>query len=68
MKDFVGYITVFSKSRDAPGTGRHYTSQNSMKSKEGVMAEIRWLNDMDTALARAKTGGKPVLLDFFNPG
>jgi hypothetical protein len=39
-----------------------------MKSKEGVMAEIRWLNDMDTALARAKTGGKPVLLDFFNPG
>jgi hypothetical protein len=32
------------------------------------MAEIQWLNDMSAALARAKAEGKPILLDFFNPG
>lgn len=33
------------------------------------MAEtIRWEADFDTALRRAKTEGKPILLDFFNPG
>jgi len=29
---------------------------------------IRWENDMQTALKRAKAEAKPVLLDFFNPG
>jgi len=32
------------------------------------MAEVRWLNDMNEALRRAKNEKKPVLLDFFNPG
>ena len=30
--------------------------------------EIRWENQMDSALSRAKQENKPVLLDFFNPG
>ncbi|HME46408.1 MAG TPA: hypothetical protein VKF36_25215 [Syntrophorhabdales bacterium] len=38
------------------------------KSREGVMAEIQWLDDMSVALARAKAERKPILLDFFNPG
>ena len=29
---------------------------------------IMWETDMDTALARARSEKKPVLLDFFNPG
>lgn len=58
----------FAENRDAAGTGMHYIPQSNTNNKEGVMAEIRWLNDMDTALARAKSGGKPILLDFFNPG
>jgi len=32
------------------------------------MAEVMWVQDMEKALARAKSEGKPVLLDFFNPG
>jgi hypothetical protein len=30
-------------------------------------SEIQWLNDMGTALQRAKSENKPILLDFFNP-
>jgi hypothetical protein len=30
--------------------------------------KIRWETDMDTAVARARSEKKPVLLDFFNPG
>jgi thiol:disulfide interchange protein len=30
-------------------------------------SEIQWLNDMETALQRAKSENKPILLDFFNP-
>ncbi len=29
---------------------------------------IGWETDLDRALVRAKQEGKPVLLDFFNPG
>ena len=29
---------------------------------------IRWENEMNTALARAQSENKQVLLDFFNPG
>jgi ABC-type glycerol-3-phosphate transport system substrate-binding protein len=29
--------------------------------------EIHWLTDMGTALQRAKSENKPILLDFFNP-
>ena len=33
------------------------------------MAEtIEWLTSMDEALKTAKSEGKPILLDFFNPG
>ena len=33
------------------------------------MAEtIEWLTGMDEALKAAKSEGKPILLDFFNPG
>ncbi len=28
------------------------------------MATISWLKDVDAALAAAKTGGKPLLVDF----
>lgn len=28
------------------------------------MATISWLKSVDDALARAKAGGKPILLDF----
>jgi hypothetical protein len=31
------------------------------------MAEVRWLNDMNEALRRAKDEKKPILLDFFSP-
>jgi hypothetical protein len=30
-------------------------------------SEIQWLTDMGTALQRAKSENKPILLDFFNP-
>jgi hypothetical protein len=30
--------------------------------------KIAWESDFATALSKAKTEGKPVLLDFFNPG
>jgi uncharacterized protein YyaL (SSP411 family) len=29
---------------------------------------VQWEPDMEKALARAKKEGKPILLDFFNPG
>ena len=29
---------------------------------------VQWESDMEKALAMAKKEGKPVLLDFFNPG
>ena len=29
---------------------------------------IQWESDMNSALDMAKKEGKPVLLDFFNPG
>jgi hypothetical protein len=28
---------------------------------------IKWLTDMETALQRAKSENKPILLEFFNP-
>lgn len=30
--------------------------------------KITWESQMDAALSRARSEGKPVLLDFFNPG
>lgn len=33
-----------------------------------MTATIQWLTGMDEALSRARAEGKPVLLDFFNPG
>jgi len=30
--------------------------------------KFEWETSMEKALARAKTDGKPVLLDFHNPG
>jgi hypothetical protein len=29
---------------------------------------IRWETEMDTALSKAQTDKKPILLDFHNPG
>ncbi len=29
---------------------------------------VKWEQDFKKALSRAKAEGKPVLLDFFNPG
>jgi hypothetical protein len=29
---------------------------------------IQWESDFDKALAEAKAKGKPLLVDFFNPG
>ncbi len=34
------------------------------KPMEVPMATISWLKDVDAALAAAKTGGKPLLVDF----
>ncbi len=31
------------------------------------MAEVKWLRDFESALSLAKSEGKPILLDFFNP-
>jgi len=31
-------------------------------------SKIEWETDMDTAVARARSENKLVLLDFFNPG
>jgi hypothetical protein len=31
------------------------------------MAEVKWIRDMEAALSLAKSEGKPILLDFFNP-
>jgi uncharacterized protein YyaL (SSP411 family) len=31
------------------------------------MAEVKWIRDMEAALSHAKSEGKPILLDFFNP-
>lgn len=33
-----------------------------------MSGKIEWESDFATALSKAKTEGKPVLLDFFNPG
>ncbi len=32
------------------------------------MVDIKWETDFKAALDRAKAEGKPVLLDFYNPG
>jgi hypothetical protein len=31
------------------------------------MAEVRWIEDLKSALSCAASEGKPILLDFFNP-
>jgi hypothetical protein len=36
--------------------------------REEHMGQIAWINDMDTALHKAKAEKKMILLDFFNPG
>lgn len=33
-----------------------------------MTATIAWLTSMDEALQQAKKQGRPILLDFFNPG
>lgn len=33
-----------------------------------MAADIKWEDSMEMALTRAKAEGKPILLDFFNPG
>jgi len=33
-----------------------------------MTATIQWLTSMDEAQGRAGKEGKPILLDFFNPG
>ena len=32
------------------------------------MKTIQWIASLETALGRAATENKPILLDFFNPG
>ena len=32
------------------------------------MAEVEWVKEIKNAFAEAKSAGKPILLDFFNPG
>lgn len=32
------------------------------------MGQIAWIDDMGTALSKAKSEKKTILLDFFNPG
>ena len=33
-----------------------------------MTATIQWLTSMDQALTQARKEGRPILLDFFNPG
>jgi len=33
-----------------------------------MSSKIKWETDIDSAVARAKSEDKPILLDFFNPG
>jgi len=33
-----------------------------------MASKVEWETSMEKALSRAKTEGKEVLLDFFNPG
>ncbi len=33
-----------------------------------MTATIQWLTSMDEALGLARKEGRPILLDFFNPG
>ena len=30
--------------------------------------KIRWLTELEAGLGRARAEGKPVVVDFFNPG
>jgi thiol:disulfide interchange protein len=39
----------------------------SSQAQKQEASEIQWLTDMGTALQRAKSENKPILLDFFNP-
>ena len=45
------------------------TTRRTVHSGGTIMAEtIEWLASMDEALNTAKSEGKLILLDFFNPG
>ena len=46
--------------------GATLVAVSSQEQKEEASG-IRWLTDMGTALERAKSDNKPILLDFFNP-
>jgi hypothetical protein len=39
----------------------------SSQAQEQEASGIQWLTDMGTALSKAKSENKPILLDFFNP-
>ncbi len=39
----------------------------SSQAQQHEASEIQWFSDMGTALQRAKSENKPILLDFFNP-
>jgi hypothetical protein len=39
-----------------------------LDAQEEAMGEVKWLKEVDRGLSLAKSEGKPVLLDFFNPG
>jgi hypothetical protein len=43
------------------------THARSTTRKEGGMAEVKWIKDMESALSLAKAERKPILLDYFNP-
>lgn len=47
---------------------RHIESRTAYGEGMIMSDAIGWETDLDRALVRAKQEGKPVLLDFFNPG
>ena len=49
------------RTRSIPKVGRE---AGSGQTKEVAMPEIRWLRDVDAAMAEGKAAKKPILLDF----
>ena len=50
-----------------PARERHRSGQPP-KGEKDMADKIAWETEFGQALRKAKSQGKPVLLDFFNPG
>jgi hypothetical protein len=56
-------------SNDTPHRIQRPHAKTCAPRKEFIMAtKVPWETDFELALKMSKTSGKPVLLDFYNPG